>query len=163
MDNKVINFRPVRVDIKEIIEDVVKLVEPNAAIKGVIINSACNDVFINGDREGLTEVFSNIVENAIKYNKPQGTIDIRINDINGYAVVNVADTGIGIPEDEIKKIFDRFYRVDSSRGQTIGSGLGLSIVRAIVETHGGRIEVESTHGKGSIFKIFLPKNYAFNN
>jgi len=162
-DNNVVSFRPVRIDIKEMIEDVLKLVEPNAASRGIKISSAGNDVFINGDREGLTEVFSNIVENAIKYNKPEGTIDIHINEVNGYAIINVTDTGIGIPEDEIRKIFDRFYRVDASRGQTVGSGLGLSIVRAIVESHGGRMEVESTLGKGSIFRVFLPKEYAFNN
>ena len=162
-DNNVVSFRPVRVNIKEMIEDVVRLVEPNAASRGIKINSAGNDVFINGDREGLTEVFSNIVENAIKYNKPDGTIDIHINEVNGDAIINVEDTGIGIPEDEIKRVFDRFYRVDASRGQTIGSGLGLSIVRAIVESHGGRIEVESTLGKGSIFRVILPKDYAFNN
>lgn len=162
-DNNVVSFRPVKVDLKGIIDDVVRLVEPNAASRGIKINSAGNDVFINGDREGLTEVFSNIVENAIKYNRPEGTIDIHVNKENGNAIITVEDTGIGIPEDEIKKVFDRFYRVDASRGQTIGSGLGLSIVRAIVESHGGRIEVESTLGKGSIFRVFLPKDYAFND
>src|SRR3989337_365248 len=156
-DNNVVSFRPVRIDIKEMIEDVLKLVEPNAASRGIKISSAGNDVFINGDREGLTEVFSNIVENAIKYNKPEGTIDIHINEVNGYAIINVTDTGIGIPEDEIRKIFDRFYRVDASRGQTVGSGLGLSIVRAIVESHSGKIDVESAVGQGSTFRGFLPK------
>ncbi|HEY4619714.1 MAG TPA: sensor histidine kinase, partial [Nitrospirota bacterium] len=107
--------------------------------------------------------FSNLVENAIKYNKPEGTIDINIREENGYAIISVADTGIGIPEDEIGRVFDRFYRVDSSRGQTVGSGLGLSIVGAIVESHGGNIKVESTLGKGSIFSVFLPKDYAFKN
>ena len=162
-DSSVISLRPVRINIKDMIEDVVRLVEPNAVSRGVKINSSCSDVYINGDREGITEVFSNIVENAIKYNKPEGIIDIHTSEVNGYAVINISDTGIGIPEDEIGKVFDRFYRVDASRGQTVGSGLGLSIVRAIVESHGGRIEVESTLGKGSIFRVILPKVNSFNN
>lgn len=160
-DYNVISFRPVRVDIQEVINDVLRLVEPNAASRGIKINCAGKDIFVNGDREGLTEVFSNLVENAIKYNKPEGTIDINIREENEYAIISVADTGIGIPEDELGKVFDRFYRVDSSRGQTVGSGLGLSIVGAIVESHGGKINVESTPGKGSIFSVFLPKDYAF--
>jgi len=155
-DYNVVSFRPVRVDIQEVINDVLRLVEPNAAGRGIKINCAGKDVFVNGDREGLTEVFSNLVENAIKYNKPEGIIDINIREENGYAIISVADTGIGIPEDEIGKVFDRFYRVDSSRGQTVGSGLGLSIVGAIVESHGGNIKVESTLGKGSVFSVFLP-------
>ena len=159
LDNMAVLFRPARVDLKAVVEDVVKLVEPNAATRGVRINMSGNDVIINGDREGLTEMFTNIVENAIKYNKPEGNVDININEVNGSALISVADTGIGIPEEETKKIFDRFYRVDASRGQTIGSGLGLSIVYSIVEFHGGRIEVESTLGKGSIFKVYLPKDY----
>lgn len=163
LDNKAVLFRPARVDLKDVVEDVVKLMEPSAATRRVRINMSGNDVIINGDREGLTEVFTNIVENAIKYNKPEGDVDININEVNDSALISVADTGIGIPEEETKKIFDRFYRVDASRGQTIGSGLGLSIVYSIVEFHGGRIEVESTPGKGSIFKVFLPKDYTFNN
>ncbi len=162
LDNKVAHFRPVMVDLKDVVQDVVKLVGPNAVSKGVRINMTGHSIAIHGDREGLTETFSNIVENAIKYNKPGGSVDININEVNGFAFVSVADTGIGIPEGETKKIFDRFYRVDSSRGQTIGSGLGLSIVNSFVEAHGGRIEVESTYGKGSIFRIFLPKDYKFN-
>ncbi len=162
-DYKVVSIRPVRVDIREIIDDVLKLVEPNAASKGIRISCTGNDVFINGDREGLTEVFSNIVDNAIKYNIPEGVININISEADGSAIIKVADTGIGIPEDEITRIFDRFYRVDTSRGQTVGSGLGLSIVGAIVESHGGRIEVESKPGEGSLFRIILPRNYVFKN
>ncbi|MCC7203328.1 MAG: HAMP domain-containing protein [Nitrospirae bacterium] len=159
LDNRTVNLRPSTINIKEIIDDVVRLVEPAAASRNVRINSTGSDVFLTGDRESLTEACTNIVENAIKYNKPDGTIFINFGDSNGFVFINVADTGIGIPEGEINKIFDRFYRVDSSRGQTVGSGLGLSIVRAIVESHGGKIGVESTDGKGSTFKILLPRDY----
>ena len=104
LDNMAVLFRPARVDLKDVVEDVVKLVEPNAATRGVRINMSGNDVIINGDREGLTEVFTNIVENAIKYNKPEGIVDININEVNGSALISVADTGIGIPEEETKNI-----------------------------------------------------------
>ncbi|MCC6543485.1 MAG: HAMP domain-containing protein [Nitrospirae bacterium] len=162
-DSNAISFKPVKVNLKELIEGILKMVEPTAASRGIKINNAVNDVFVTGDREGLAEVFSNIVENAIKYNRPEGTVDIHIKEVNGDAVIDVEDTGIGIPEEDKEKVFDRFYRVDASRGETIGSGLGLSIVRAIVKSHGGRIEVESKLGKGSLFRVYLPKNYNLNN
>src|SRR3989337_1800727 len=97
------------------------------------------------------------MENAIKYNRPGGGGDIVVSEDKPWAIVSVTDTGIGIPAEEIPKIFDRFYRVDASRGQTVGSGLGLSIVKAIVEAHSGKIDVESAVGKRSTFRIFLPK------
>jgi len=158
MDNKTIQFKPVKMDLMDLMKDVKKLIEPSAVNKGITLNLEGKGVVVKGDREGLTEVFTNIVENAIKYNRPSGKIDIQVNEYMGQAVVSVEDTGMGIPESEMDKIFDRFYRVDASRGLTVGSGLGLSIVRTIVEAHGGKVEVKSEVGKGSTFSVTLPKN-----
>ncbi|MBI5588382.1 MAG: HAMP domain-containing protein [Deltaproteobacteria bacterium] len=163
MDTKTILFKPVRMDLRDIMRDVLKLIEPSAVNKGVVIKLNGPSVTVKGDREGLTEVFTNIVENAIKYNRPQGKVDIDISESQGGAVVVVEDTGIGIPEGETEKIFDRFYRVDASRGVTVGSGLGLSIVRTIVEAHGGRVEVKSEVGKGTTFTVYIPVNPEFKN
>lgn len=158
LDNKTIQFKPVKMDLMDLMRDVLKLIEPSAVNKGINISLDGKGVVVRGDREGLTEVFTNIVENAIKYNKNQGSVDISVSEFGGRAVVTVEDTGIGIPDGETEKIFDRFYRVDASRGLTVGSGLGLSIVKTIVEAHGGKIEVKSEFGKGSAFRVILPVN-----
>lgn len=163
LDNKTIQFKPVRLDLKDIMKDVLKLIEPSAVNKGIKINLGGRSITIRGDREGITEVFTNIVENAIKYNSSNGSVNIELEEKQGWAVVSVQDTGIGIPESEREKIFDRFYRVDASRGITVGSGLGLSIVRTITEAHGGRIEVLSELGKGSTFQVYLPLNQEHRN
>lgn len=156
-DSKVIEVKTVRIDLKDIMKDVLKLIETSAANKGVKIQLTGGNVATRGDREGLTEVFTNIIENAVKYNRPGGAVNITVGEDNGNALVTVEDTGIGIPAGEIDKIFDRFYRVDASRTVTVGSGLGLSIVRTVVEAHGGKVDVKSELGKGSVFTIILPK------
>ncbi|MBI5493209.1 MAG: hypothetical protein HY893_09785 [Deltaproteobacteria bacterium] len=163
MDNKTIQFKPVKMDLRDLMKDVLKLIEPSAVNKGIGIKLTGGSVTVRGDREGLTEVFTNIVENAIKYNRFQGSVAINIGDGQDMATVTIEDTGIGIPETEKDKIFDRFYRVDTSRGVTVGSGLGLSIVRTIVEAHGGTVTVKSEIGKGSAFIVTLPKNPAVKN
>lgn len=163
LDTKTIMFKPVKMDLRDIMRDVLKLIEPSAVNKGITIRLNGPSVTVKGDREGLTEVFTNIVENAIKYNRPEGKVDIDIKEFHGWASVVIADTGIGIPEGETEKIFDRFYRVDASRGVTVGSGLGLSIVRTIVEAHGGRVDVSSEVGKGTSFTVYIPLNQEFKN
>ncbi|MDT8318694.1 MAG: ATP-binding protein [bacterium] len=109
-----------------------------------------------GDRAMLTEMFSNLIGNALKYNVENGSVDVKLLHQGNEAVVSVKDSGIGIAADKLGRIFDRFYRADKSRGVTEGSGLGLSIVKAIIENHGGRIEAVSEPGSGSCFSIYLP-------
>lgn len=162
IDTQTMQFKATRLDLMEVLKDVLKIIELSAANKGVRISLKGAHAAIYGDREGLTEVFSNIVENAVKYNIPEGRIDIEVSQTGEGAMITVSDTGIGIPANEIERIFDRFYRVDASRGVTVGSGLGLSIVRSIIENHGGKVEVESVLGKGSVFKVSLPANPKLN-
>ena len=118
----------------------------------------CNqEIKFLGDREQLYRVFSNLIVNAIQYTPGKGKVILTLKIINNYAIIQVTDTGIGIPQNEITKIFDRFYRVNSDRSRnTGGSGLGLAIAKAIVRLHHGILEVESEFGKGSTFIITLP-------
>jgi two-component system phosphate regulon sensor histidine kinase PhoR len=110
-----------------------------------------------GDAALLTHIFQNLIENAIRYNKENGEVAVRIFREDECIGVAIADTGIGISPDHLPRIFERFYRVDRSRSrQSGGCGLGLSIAEHIVQLHGGRIEVQSSLGKGSAFTVRLP-------
>lgn len=111
---------------------------------------------IAGDRDQLKQVLLNLLENAVKFNREGGNITISASEKTPFVEVNVRDTGIGIPNESIPRVFERFYRVDKSRtSQTGGTGLGLSIVKHIIETHGGQVRCESTPGQGSDFSFTL--------
>ncbi|MEK7773652.1 MAG: ATP-binding protein [Deltaproteobacteria bacterium] len=163
LDTRTVQFKHEKIDLTDVMKNVIKIIEPSAERRSVVISLNAAPVVVKADREGLIQVFTNIVENAIKYNVENGRIDIGITESNGVAEVRVRDTGIGMPAGEIDKIFDRFYRVDASRNVTVGSGLGLSIVRSIIEAHGGRVEVKSEPGKGSVFTVYLPVNPDIRN
>ena len=112
---------------------------------------------VMGDRDRLIQVVSNLVNNAIKYSPDGGTVTLSTRSEGGYALVSVTDTGLGIPPDEIGHVFERFRRVRSGAAQSIpGTGLGLTIVKQIVEMHGGKIWVESAVGHGSAFHFTVP-------
>jgi two-component system phosphate regulon sensor histidine kinase PhoR len=116
------------------------------------------NISISADKDRIEQVFTNLIDNAIKFNKEKGTIRIYSQEVNGKIKVIVEDSGIGIPERDIPRIFERFYRVDKARSRELGgTGLGLSIVKHIVELHGGSVGVESTEGFGSKFWFILPK------
>jgi heavy metal sensor kinase len=144
------------VSLYKCIDNALKFTEFSAKERQIkIIKKIPEDINITGDRDMLTEVFLNIIENGIKYNRISGTLEITAaRNTDGTEVV-VQDTGDGIMEGDLERIFDRFYRADTSRGKE-GTGLGLSIAKAIVEAHGGRIKVESEPGKGSCFVLTLP-------
>ncbi|MCA1849309.1 MAG: HAMP domain-containing histidine kinase, partial [Actinobacteria bacterium] len=108
------------------------------------------------DRNRIRQVASILLDNAIKYTPDGGRVTVTVRETDGWAGLEVSDTGIGIPEDQLPLVFDRFYRADKARASS-GAGLGLSIARQIAEAHGGRIEVESTPGEGSTFTLLLPK------
>lgn len=122
------------------------------------INIADNlpEVFV--DDYYIRQVFSNLIDNAIKYTDPKGSINITAHDKGKLVQVDVLDTGIGIPEQDIPRIFERFYRVDKARSRELGgTGLGLAIVKHIVQAHNGEVWVTSTAGKGSTFSFTIPK------
>lgn len=144
------------VDLMEIADNVIRIFETTASDRGITINSSGYSAVISGDRELLTDAISNIVDNAIKYNRQEGTVTISVSQENGWAIVGISDSGMGMNADDVDKIFERFHRIDASRGQVEGSGLGLPIVRRIIDMHKGKIEVQSEPGKGSCFIISLP-------
>ena len=106
----------------------------------------------------LSLAISNLVDNAVKYTPEEGTVKVSLDADHQNVFISVADTGIGIPEDEVNRIFERFYRVDKTRDrETGGTGLGLSIVKHAMQLHHGRIELESTPGTGTTIRAIFPK------
>ncbi len=125
--------------------------------KREIVLEANDPVIVEGDPERLRQMIWNLVENAVRYTPPGGTITIALRGRGPIAEVTVADTGIGIPPEHLPHLFERFYRVDTGRSRALGgTGLGLSIVRQITEAHGGQVRVRSTPGEGSTFTVALP-------
>jgi len=142
-----------------IIEDVLTQVRPIADEKGVALQGALPDqaIWIAGDLQLLQRLFLILVENAVKYTPKAGLVSVALEARNGTATVKIRDTGIGIGEDDLPHIFDRFYRADKARTRELGgAGLGLSIGRWIAEVHGGSVDVESRVGAGSTFEVSLP-------
>lgn len=122
-----------------------------------IITDLQDDVAVLGDAVRLHQVFTNLLQNAVKYSPPGGTITLMLRQKKGQAVITVQDTGIGIAPEHLPRVFDRFYQVDTGRSHAEGgAGLGLSIAKSIVEAHGGQIAVTSEAGVGSTFQIALP-------
>ena len=129
-----------------------------ATDKGISV--ACNvhgSVSVTGDRARIKQVVVNLLDNAIKYTPAGGSVNLDVHVCEDKAVLEVADTGIGIPSGDLSHIFDRFFRVDKARSREVGgAGLGLSIVKSICTAHGGDVKVESIEGRGSRFKVELP-------
>jgi signal transduction histidine kinase len=143
----------------DIVNDLIEEFAALAIAAGVTLTSSIQvstplDVIGNADQ--LYRLFSNLIINAIQYTPPTGKVTVYLDRSDHYAVIQVQDTGIGIPQEDLTRIFDRFYRVNSDRSRsTGGSGLGLAIAQAIVLAHHGSIDVQSEFGKGSIFTIKL--------
>ena len=115
-----------------------------------------NGISVHANRLRLEQVLINLAANAIKFNRPGGEVRVTLGSDQGMAVISVTDTGIGIPSEDLPRIFERFYRVDKARSRdTGGTGLGLSIVKHAVERMGGTIQAESQLGKGSSFTVRL--------
>lgn len=142
-----------------LIHDTVGRLQQRAEAAGVTLQIAVPEHLrpIPGDRDRLAQVFINLVDNAIKYTPPNGTITVSAEDAGAALRIKVADTGAGMPRSDLSRIFERFYRVDKARSrQTGGTGLGLSIVKHIIDAHGGTIGVESEVGQGTTFTLMLP-------
>jgi len=141
-----------------LLEEVLLEMKPLADVHSVGLRlDGQTEVVVNGDGPLLASAFGNLIENGIYYNHPGGAVTVTLGQEGRWAVVTVADSGIGISEEEQAHIFDRFYRADHSRSRyRDGAGLGLSLVAHIVQLHGGEVQVESTPGVGSTFTIRLP-------
>jgi two-component system, OmpR family, phosphate regulon sensor histidine kinase PhoR len=151
------NPRPVHLN--QVVARVKDLMSPAAEKKGhtFAVNSEGALRAVVGNPEYLERAIGNLVENAIKYTRDGGTITVGVRAEGEAAVVEVSDNGIGISEQDLPRIFERFYRAERSRSRDMGgTGLGLSIVKHIVQAHGGTIDVVSTPGQGSVFRIRLP-------
>jgi two-component system sensor histidine kinase SenX3 len=117
------------------------------------------DYTVRGDETQLVSMFTNLVDNAVKYTPPGGRVEVTGGSRGNEVIIGITDTGIGIPEGKLARIFERFYRVDKARSKaTGGTGLGLSIVKHVAENHGGRVAVESALGEGSTFTVYLPRD-----
>jgi len=152
--------RPSRadVDIGALIRSACELFEPTAEDKHITLNcQAPEKTFLLGDSRMLQRMLSNILDNAVKYTPPGGEVKVSVSEANRDIVITIHDTGIGISGADLTRIFERFYRGDQSRSEP-GTGLGLSLARAIARAHGGDVTVTSELNQGSTFTIILPKS-----
>ena len=141
-------------DLHELAEAVIKTFKEND--KGIDILLTGEKPHISANRRMIDELLFNLIDNGIKYNKDGGTVSINISRENGFCVLSVTDTGIGISEEHRARVFERFYRVDRSRSKkTGGTGLGLSIVKNITEHHGGKVLIDSTEGIGTTVTCYI--------
>jgi signal transduction histidine kinase len=151
------------VDVRPVLEGIVEEYKPRADEASVTLrlDFPLPTCMVKAHKESLAVVFRNLVSNAIKYNRPGGTVVLEGTCGDGNLRVDVRDTGLGIPEEEIPFVFEDFFRVKSSQTAEIpGTGLGLSIVKKIVEGHHGSVDVESAVGEGTSFSVFLPLIHA---
>lgn len=148
-----------RVSFSRIVEEAAEVLGAIAQNRKVALALKLEPVVLVGDHQALAELCLNLMENAIKYNSAPGRVEIQLTEAAGWAELTVQDTGQGIPHEAIPRIFERFYRVDRGRSRSEGgTGLGLAIVKHAVERHDGTVEVESTLGQGSVFRVRLPLN-----
>jgi two-component system, OmpR family, manganese sensing sensor histidine kinase len=151
-------FKQETVDLKRALEQLAQFYRSQADLKQVALNVQIpSPLFINGDPGQMTRLFTNLMDNALRYTPAQGTIQVQGTGEGHMAVIRVRDTGMGIAPEQLDHIFDRFWRADPSRSHHSGGfGLGLAIAQSIVQSHGGRIAVTSQLGVGSCFTVQLP-------
>jgi len=149
-----------KVNLTGLVKEVVDDMKPIANEKDINTSIFCDETIrLDGDKKQLAQLLANVLDNAVKYTYRRGSISVAVQKVKGNAVITITDTGIGIPEDELPYIFDRFYQVAKPRGVKGGFGLGLSTAKSIAGAHSGTISVESQPGKGSAFTIRLPLTY----
>lgn len=161
MDRKAFDLNIQKVSINELLENILKRLKPIADKKKVeLVLESYRPVVAEIDEVKLSLAFSNLVENGIKYNIEEGWVHVTLNADHKYFYVTVSDSGMGIPEESIDKIFERFYRVDKSHSREIGgTGLGLAITRNAIVMHRGAIKVKSKEHQGTTFSVRIPLNY----
>ena len=161
MDKAAGDLNITNININELLEQILKRLRPIADKQKVeLVLESFRPVSADVDEVKITLAFTNLIENAIKYNKEDGWVHVSLNADHQYFYLKVEDSGIGIPEDSLEHIYERFYRVDKSHSREIGgTGLGLAITRNAVLMHRGAIKVFSTEGEGTIFNVRIPLNY----
>ncbi|ERI67326.1 ATPase/histidine kinase/DNA gyrase B/HSP90 domain protein [Clostridium sp. KLE 1755] len=161
MDKTAAQMNITAVDINELIESVLKRLRPIARLRDVEVTfESIRPVTAEIDEVKITQVFTNLVENAIKYNKEHGWVKVLLDADHQFFTVEISDSGIGIPEADYDHIFERFYRVDKSHSREIGgTGLGLAITRNAILLHRGSVKVASTEGEGTSFTVKIPLTY----
>ena len=156
LDEGVIPFEKEQVDLCELSKDIIKRLTPVANKRNITLNVIGDAAKVYGARKILDEMIYNLCDNAIKYNKESGTVDVIVNQANGKTSVTVRDTGIGIPQSEQCRVFERFYRVDKSHSKDIGgTGLGLSIVKHGAMFHNASLSVESKIDVGTTIRVLF--------
>jgi two-component system sensor histidine kinase SenX3 len=154
---------PVPVDVRSVLMTVLARMRSVARRKNITLQwkrfGRATQYTVRGDETQLASMFTNLVDNAVKYTPSGGRVEVTGGFEGSEIVIRISDTGIGIPEEKLPRIFERFYRVDKARSkETGGTGLGLSIVKHVAENHGGRVAVESAPGEGSTFTVYLPRS-----
>lgn len=158
MESDNLKLNKTQISLLELSNKIISNFETDLKNKNLSISVIGNCSEISADREQISQVLVNLISNAIKYTQNDGEININLSDTKDAVVLSIEDNGIGIAEDEIPFVFERFYRADKSRNRdTGGSGIGLAIVKAIVIEHGGTVEVKSHLDCGSRFRVLLPK------
>jgi K+-sensing histidine kinase KdpD len=160
MESPQIKSRQTQLQLDVVCKNVLEEFDELFKNKGInLIHDELSPIQLIGDSDAIKRLLTNLLQNAMRYTDKGGSVTVRLEPSGRFAKLSVKDTGIGIPPESVPKIFDRFYRVDKSRSRAAGGvGLGLSIVRAIVDAHKGKIEVTSEVGKGTTFIIFLSRH-----
>jgi signal transduction histidine kinase len=151
-------FHPTNFDPRSLLEDCVEMMHSRATEKGLSLTLEIPDPLpsINADQDKIKQVIINLISNAIKYNRPTGSILLHAQAKAGELCISVSDTGYGIPPESLPNLFQKFYRVPGTENISTGTGLGLSICKRIIEAHRGTIDVQSSQGVGSTFTVHLP-------
>jgi heavy metal sensor kinase len=152
-----LELNPTRFDLKGAAEECLHLIEPLTAEKRIVLESDLHPIEIVADRSRVSQLMTNLLSNAIRYNRPAGSVKLSIEQEDSQAILTVADTGVGISPEDQKHVFERFFRADKARSREAGgSGLGLAICQSIIEAHRGTISFTSKTGEGTRFVVRLP-------
>ena len=165
LDRKDAGLNITTVSINELLESTLKMIMPLAEEKNIeLVMETYRPVSAEADEVKLSMAISNLVENAVKYNNPEGWVHVSLNSDQSFFYIKIQDNGFGIPEDAQERVFDRFYRVDKARDRAAGgTGLGLAITKSIILAHDGEIKLYSKEGEGTTFSIKIPLTHVIHH
>ncbi len=158
LENQETILKKEKFNLSEQIREEILILENQWIQKNIYLDIYLEEVDVNGSEELLSQVWQNIIGNAIKFSKNNSIIKISLERRESYVILTIEDEGIGMGEEAIKRVFDKFYQEDTSRATT-GNGLGLTLVKKIIDLHGGKIKIDSEIGKGTIVQINLHENF----